>query len=159
MTSAELLREGERPPRFALPMLTAGPGKVINLDDLLGRRRILLVALPARPDAQNGALAWLAGAARESAALIERDLSVLVLMPDAAQAPAFVPAAPPLVYLYDADGRVAARFGGAPAFYLVGKDGHIKRASRNCSPLKTLFGQIDAMPMRRQEMRERRSPP
>jgi hypothetical protein len=45
------------------------------------------------------------------------------------------------------------RLGGAPAFYLVGKDGTIKRAERDFPPLEDLVRQIDSMPMRQQEMR------
>lgn len=39
---------------------------------------------------------------------------------------------------------------------LVGKDGTVKRRSEDRIPLGTIFDQIDSMPMRQREMRERR---
>ena len=54
--------------------------------------------------------------------------------------------------LWDVGGKISSLYGGAPAFYLIGKDGTVKRAQRKPPPLKALFDQIDAMPMRRREM-------
>ncbi|ETX28301.1 DUF4174 domain-containing protein [Roseivivax isoporae] len=54
----------------------------------------------------------------------------------------------------DADGTLRARF--APEGFLavlVGKDGGVKLRSEEPLALRTLFDTIDAMPMRRQEMR------
>ena len=53
--------------------------------------------------------------------------------------------------LHDADGAIAYLLGGAPAFYLVGKDAGIKIAGRTPTPIPVLFRTIDAMPMRKQE--------
>ena len=51
---------------------------------------------------------------------------------------------------------VLSAAGGAPAFYLVGKDGLIKMAQRTPPANAALFTTIDAMPMRQAEMRERK---
>lgn len=45
---------------------------------------------------------------------------------------------------------------GTFAVVLVGKDGAAKRRSAEPVPPSALFGQIDQMPMRQREMRERR---
>jgi hypothetical protein len=45
--------------------------------------------------------------------------------------------------------------GRAFALRLVGKDGGVKRQSRDVVPMETLYALIDAMPMRREEMRRR----
>ncbi|NMG19341.1 hypothetical protein DP116_07665 [Brasilonema bromeliae SPC951] len=42
-----------------------------------------------------------------------------------------------------------------PIAVLVGKDGGVKRRETTPVQAKAIFDEIDAMPMRRQEMRER----
>jgi hypothetical protein len=85
----------------------------------------------------------------------ERDLVVLAFaptgVPDSKDAPA------PIHVLQDTP-DIAALYraaGGATAFYLIGKDGHIALARHGIPRDEELFALIDAMPMRRREMRER----
>ena len=142
-----MLREESRPPRFALP---DSGGKRRELRTFLGRDRIVIVFSPDE--------AWTDAVRAARARFAARDLSVLVIVPpDHPLARAAT--APPLFFLADAGGVVARRCGaraGIPVFYLVGKDGTIKMARRGCPTRRELFAVIDAMPMRRREMRERR---
>ena len=57
---------------------------------------------------------------------------------------------------WDAD-ELRERYGKGSAFrvVLIGKDGGVKRTQTEVLGAKELFGVIDAMPMRRQEQRER----
>ena len=141
-----MLSEGSRPPRFTLP--DTG-GKRRDLRAFLGRDRIVVVFQPDR--------AWIDAVRAGRGAFLERDLTVLVIVPpDSPRAKET--SAPPLLFLTD-DGSVARAYGarpGAATFYLIGKDGTIKMARRGCPTSRELFGVIDAMPMRRREMRERR---
>lgn len=147
----DLLREGERPPRFALQSVAK---RTIALDAFLSKRRIVLLFLAPGPPAGDNGRAWLETASKAGEALAERDVIVLVIAaPGEARGATKLPA--PFVVLRDEKGEVAQRFGNAPAFYLIGKDGGIKRASRTCPPLSVLLGQIDAMPMRQEEMRRK----
>ncbi len=103
------------------------------------RQRVLLVCAPTAADAQLRRQRALLTAARSG--LTERDLLVReLLLPD----------------LSAADRQYLQRLGaGSAAFQvlLIGKDGGVKR--RDTAPVKpeTLFGTIDQMPMRRQEMK------
>ncbi len=138
--------EGSRPPVFTLP---DGAGRLISLQSFLGPRRIVLLFGPSA--------AYLKAVEAESAQFEDRDLTVLaILPPDAA-----MPAGSSVGFIHtlrDTDGRVAQEYSatdGKPAFYLIGKDGHIAVARHGYPANKELFGIIDAMPMRRREMRER----
>jgi hypothetical protein len=110
------------------------------LDTYRGRARVLVLAAPDAGDpalkAQRAAL----GSAR--AAVAERDLVVLEAVGAGPEARA-----------------LRARLGlPADAFraVLVGKDGGAKLTAAAPIPPQTLFATIDAMPMRRAEMRGRR---
>ncbi|MEJ2003382.1 MAG: DUF4174 domain-containing protein [Cyclobacteriaceae bacterium] len=53
--------------------------------------------------------------------------------------------------------EIPQRFGtsdGGYRFILIGKDGTVKKDSSEVVPMKELFATIDAMPMRRREMRD-----
>ena len=142
-----MLTEGSHPPHFVLP---DGEGKRRNLAAFLGRSRVIIVF---GPDAT-----WLNAVRAGRDEFIERDLTVLVLVaPDHALAKE--KSTPPLFFLADKAGAVARVYGaesGATTFFLAGKDGTVKMAQRGCPTNRELFGVIDAMPMRRREMRERR---
>ncbi|UMY18406.1 DUF4174 domain-containing protein [Methylobacterium organophilum] len=103
------------------------------------RSRVLVLSAPGAEDktlrAQREALA----SARTR--LRERDLVVLEAVGSSADAV-----------------RLRRRLGlSAEAFHavLVGKDGGVKLSSQEPIPPQTLFSTIDAMPMRRDEMRRR----
>jgi len=54
--------------------------------------------------------------------------------------------------------RLGVRSGGFQVF-LIGKDGTVKLQSAEPVPAKDIFGLIDSMPMRRQEMDSKKNPP
>jgi len=154
--SEKLLREEARLPRFTLPRWD--DGKPVALASYLRRRRIILLLLTDKPGAGDNGRAWLHAARKDAKGFTLRDLVVFVVVPHESDLPAEARDLPaPFIALRDGEGErsVAAQGGGAPAFYLVGKDTGIKRASRACPKVTDLFDLIDAMPMRRDEMRER----
>ena len=142
----ELLKAGAHVPAFALP--DAHTGRRVEYAVFLRKRRVIVLAL------NDVGAAWLAGAVKQARAFAERDLTVLAIM-KSGDKPDTVPDG--FHVLHDADGAITERIGGAPAFYLVGKDTGIKIASRTCPTPAEIFRTIDAMPMRAREMRERRS--
>lgn len=82
----------------------------------------------------------------ETRALRERDLVRIVVLPHATAPKGYDPAALRRAYrVRPGDFRVL----------LVGKDGGVKRSSAVPLPLRSLFEQIDAMPMRKEEVRKR----
>lgn len=142
-----MLKEGNGPPRFAL---RDSGGKRRDLTAFLGRDRIVIVFAP---DA-----AWIRAARAARNEFVERDLSLLIIAPPDSPT-AREATVPPLYFLADDEGSTARAYGalpGAAMFYLVGKDRTIKMARRGCPANGELFAVIDAMPMRRREMRERR---
>lgn len=145
-----LLSDTRRPPLFALP---DARGQTVRLDTFLHRKRIVVLALPAGAALQGAE--FLRAAQTHRAEFEARDLVVLALVPP--QSPASRPYdALPIYMLQDANAKIAHVWGGSrdtPAFYLIGKDGGIKLASRTFPALRELFATIDAMPMRREEMR------
>lgn len=147
-----LLNENSRPPLFTLPDTQ---GQSVRLDTFLRRKRIVLLAIPAGPGLQG--TAFLRAAREHRAEFDARDLVVLALAPP--QSPLFPSFdASPVHMLHDANARIAHAYGGSsgtPAFYLIGKDGGIKLASRTFPSLRELFAAIDAMPMRREERSQR----
>ena len=105
-----------------------------------GRSRVLLVLAPPHD-------AWLAEQARilasDPAGVTERNL--VLLAPDGSER----------------DG-LRRRYDVAPdafAVLLIGKDGGVKLRGVRPFALRTLFGAIDAMPMRQDEMRRRAAGP
>lgn len=150
MNRNELLKIGERIAPFTLPVDRSR--ETLLSSDIIGKRRtMLLVAGDDLPPVTD----WLRTAREQATALEERDVRVLVLVPDPEAAPALTDLpAPTFQVLRDAYHEEEKRLGGAPAFYLVGKDGTIKRAERDFPPLEDLIQLIDSMPMRQQEMRE-----
>lgn len=144
-----LLSDRRRPPLFALPDTQ---GQTVRLETFLHRKRIVVLAIPAGAALQG--TEFLRAAQKHQADFDERALVVLALVPP--DSPASKPFdAPPIHMLQNADARVAHAWGGVcgtPAFYLIGKDGGIKMARRTFPSLRELFGTIDAMPMRREEL-------
>lgn len=115
------------------------PGLEATLKAARWRQRVLLVCAPAATDAQLLQQRELLAAAR--LALAARDLRVRELL---------------LPGLSAADRQHLRRLGGTAEGFqvlLIGKDGGLKR--RYTQPVKPeiLFGTIDQMPMRRQEMK------
>lgn len=144
----ELLREGGVVPPFTLP--DAATGYLIAWASFLRARRIVLIVAGSGARADPASAGWLAQALADWNGFAERDLTVIVVSPHAE------PSRPHSAYfliLRDEGGQVSRHLGGAPAFYLVGKDTHIAWATRDLPPNRDLFGRIDAMPMRRAEMR------
>lgn len=142
-----VLKEGDEIPAFVLPDVVTGRG--IAYASFLRKQRIVLV-VPGR-DTQGEGWRWFAEASRSAKAFAERDITVLIVADDPT-----IPGRLPqnFVVLRDEKGAVLHRLGDAPAFYLIGKDTGIKWATRNFPPVAELFRRIDAMPMRKQEMKE-----
>jgi hypothetical protein len=140
----DLLSEGSRPPVFTLPDQA---GKPVLLRTFLGPRRIVLLFSPTQHDLDT--------IQDKHTPFADRDLTVLaVVLPGS---PLTAPHGP-IYILTDTDGKIAKKYrasDGKPIFYLIGKDGHIAVARHGFPTPRVLFGIIDAMPMRRQEMRER----
>lgn len=143
---ARLLDEGSRPPAFALP---DSAGRAVSLKSFLGPRRIVLLFAPTR--------SYLDAVRRERDQFADRDLTVLAILPPGSALAKEADTAPVQTLLDQGDdvARVYGAADGQPAFYLIGKDGHIAMARRNYPSTAELFAVIDAMPMRRAEMRER----
>ena len=124
---------------LGLATLAAGAGAAGGdmLDAYRWRSRVLVLSAPdpgdARLKAQRAALASARGGVGE------RDLVVLEAVGDGAEAAA----------LRERLGLPARTFRAV----LVGKDGGAKLASDEPIPPQRLFATIDAMPMRRNEMR------
>lgn len=115
----------------------AGSAAAAPLDAYRWRSRVLVLFAPdpgdARLEAQRAALAAVRGG------LAERDLVVLEAVGDGPEAAALRDRLHPPARTFHA--------------VLVGKDGGAKLASDAPIPARTLFATIDAMPMRRDEMR------
>lgn len=148
----ELLREDGRVPAFTL---RSADGREVAYRSLLRRKRIVLLVLSDRPAGGDNGRAWLREARGNAPKFVERDMTVLVIGAHPEQVPEVERLPAPFVVLRDEQGKVIEQLGGSPAFYLVGKDTGIKRASRTCPGLRSLFGEVDSMPMRRDEMRRR----
>jgi peroxiredoxin len=149
---SRLIAEGKRVPVFTLR--DASSNADVRLEAFLRKRRVVLLFLSGREEG-DCCRAWLKTARAAAAQIAERDLTVLVMASEPESVAEAQKLPEPFVVLRDPRGQVAAAYGGSPSFYLVGKDGTIKRSSHTCVPLPDLFGLIDAMPMRRQEVREK----
>lgn len=148
----DLVQEG-RLPSFTLPPAVGGPP--LRYASLLRRRRIVVLILSDKPGAGDKGRAWLARARQSAGEFTERDMTVLIIAQNPTEIKEAEKLPAPFVLLKDEDGVVSTKLGGAPAFYLVGKDTSIVRAARVAPRLPELWAQIDAMPMRRDEMRRK----
>ncbi|MES2461684.1 MAG: DUF4174 domain-containing protein [Armatimonadota bacterium] len=147
---ANLLEIGERIEPFTLPL--AGTNETLLSSEIIGNRRTVVLVVG---DEGASAAKWLSEAGQRMSELTERDMTVLVISPGPESEARFATLPTPVFYLLrDAYHEEEKRLGGAPAFYLVGKDGTIKRADLTFPPLDTIFQQIDSMPMRQQEMKQ-----
>ena len=125
---------------------------VVRLAEFLGNRRVVLLFAG---EAQKAAVEkWIMGATRMLDGFRERDMTVLTLFESRPSAP-ILSLKPPFYALSDTEGKIAAEFGGAPAFYLVGKDRTIILSGRSFLSPTFLFARIDRMPTRQEEMRQR----
>ena len=141
-----LLAEDSRPPDFTLP---DSAGRPVRLGNFLGRKRIVLAF---RPRA-----VYLDDVLAVHEKFEARDL-IVIAVGTPTEGLEGKPSETPVYVLTDRTGATLRAYGAeghAPTFYLVGKDGTIKMARRGYPDDQELFGTIDAMPMRRQEMRER----
>lgn len=125
---------------LGLAFLTAGQASAASLDAYRERARVLVLSAPDAGDAQLKAQRAALGPVRGGVA--ERDLVVLEAVGSGAEARA----------LRARLGLPSDRFRAV----LVGKDGGAKLTAEAPIPPQTLFSTIDAMPMRRAEMRTRR---
>ncbi|MBC8136923.1 MAG: DUF4174 domain-containing protein [Fibrella sp.] len=139
----ELLKAGGTVPGFGLPDVRTG--RRVEYGSFLRKRRVVLLLL------NDAGRAWLAGAVKQAGEFAERDLTVLAIT-RSEEKPGNLPNG--FHVLRDENCATIERLGGAPAFYLVGKDTGIKTASRTFPTIPDLFRTIDAMPMRAQEMRK-----
>ena len=124
---------------LGLAALTA-TASAAPLDAYRDRARVLVLSAPDAGDAQLKAQRAALGPVRDGVA--ERDLVVLEAVGSGAEARA----------MRAALGLPADSFRAV----LVGKDGGAKLTAATPIPPQRLFATIDAMPMRRSEMRERR---
>lgn len=124
---------------LGLAALTAA-ASAAPLDAYRDRARVLVLSAPDAEDSQLKAQRAALGPVRDGVA--ERDLVVLEAVGSGAEAHA----------LRAALGLPADSFRAV----LVGKDGGAKLTAAAPIPPQRLFATIDAMPMRRGEMRERR---
>jgi hypothetical protein len=133
---------------FAILLAAASSGSVVTpLAALNGTYRVFIVSAPSSADPDLARQdRWLRGA---QAGLRERDVMVIRLVGHAVDAP--VPLKLDVDDLRRALGLRPSEFGVA----LVGKDGAEAFRRRQPATMPVLFGAIDAMPMRQQEMRQR----
>ncbi len=109
-----------------------------------GSTRPLYVFAPTSGDARLASQRSIISAA--SSGLAERDMPVIMIIADQ------VSGSP------QSGAALRARFGIAPTQFrviLVGKDGGVKMSAASPVSAQSLFALVDAMPMRRQEMRAR----
>ncbi len=135
-------------PDFSLPMENG----TFHLSDLEGRHRVALLFPRDEPEAratiaqiQRGAMGW-----------SERDLVLVLVVPGEGE---LLDMKPPGVFIArDERGEVARQFGalqGETAFFLLGKINFPVALAVDYVPADAeIFSLIDAMPMRKREMRE-----
>ena len=122
---------------MALPGAAAAAGEADPLAGYRWKARVLVIAAPEAGDARLSAQRQALASAR--AGVAERDLVTLEAVGPEARAVALR--------------RALGLPGDAFRAVLVGKDGGTKLASEEPIPPQRLFSTIDAMPMRRDEMR------
>jgi hypothetical protein len=109
-----------------------------------GERRVVLLFAPSRRDPAFVAQETDFAGTRDG--LHERDMTVVTIVGD------------DVTGASDDAGALRSRYGAAPAAFtmlLIGKDGHVADRRHVAVPADRLFAAIDAMPMRRDEMRRR----
>lgn len=119
----------------------------VTLKSLRWQKRVLVLSAPSVSD--NQMAAQMEAIRGYEADMAERDLMAVILTPDRAYAwPETVQAAWRQELGLPSDGF---------ALRLIGKDGSVKRRADAAVPMTEIFAQIDGMPMRRREMRERQT--
>jgi len=125
----------------------------LDLDSLRWKNRILILFSPSASDrAHRLQKQELESRSRE---VIERDLVVLEILEQGSSR------AGDRVLSKNAVESIRRRFdvrAGAFQLILIGKDGAVKLRSDQPGTAKDIFGLIDSMPMRRQEMEGERKP-
>jgi hypothetical protein len=121
-------------------LATVVPAGAASLDGLRWKNRVLVLVAPSAQDDQLQAQRRLLQAA--SGGMRERDIVVMDAIGDGQQARELR--------------KRSATDGRAFRIVLIGKDGNTAFASNNPLTAQDIFGRIDAMPMRRDEMRNRR---
>ncbi len=126
--------------------LTASPALADPLDELRWHSRPVVIFADSANDPRVEEQTALLNA--QSAALAERAMTVIIVAGDrVTRDGAPFPATPDSL-------RARLRVeGGTFTVLLLGKDGGIKRRETTVTAPEVLFQQIDAMPMRQQEMR------
>lgn len=141
---SHLVNPGDGMRRMALGLglatLAAGTASAAPLDAYRDRARVLVLSAPDAADAQLKAQRAALGPVHSG--LAERDLVVLEAVGAGPEARAL-------------RARLGLPSDGFRAV-LIGKDGGAKLTAETPIPPQTLFATIDAMPMRRAEMRGRR---
>jgi hypothetical protein len=132
-------------------MLSAAATPAGDLASYRWKNRILLVFSPSESDPDFAA--FNRSVERERPEVKDRDLVVFRLFE---KAPSRVEQQP--LQPEEAD-RLRRRFGvrtGRLTVILIGKDGGVKWEREHRATLKEIFDRIDSMPMRRQEMKQKR---
>ncbi len=125
-----------------LALCLISPVAAETLADFQGKKRLLVVT--------EGSQQLATGLANSKAGLIERDVEVFVLT-----GPTGYGRRPDSELAKELRGRLHVRQDVAELI-LLGKDGHtVLRWTAGKFTFAVLFGSIDAMPMRKQEMRAR----
>ncbi len=125
---------------IVIPLLLIMSGEILAQDPYLWKKRVIILAANDTPNEELRRQMEILGS--DSAGLEERDLLVIELEE--------------AVKMNILDKSYASRMFPASGytFYLRGKDGGIKYLSETAVSLEKLYAIIDAMPMRRREMRK-----
>ena len=125
----------------------------ITLAQYRWKHRVLVISAPDADDAN------LVRSRRDVSAttdgFTERDMVLVTLLDRAGSSAGDVVLTKEEVTCLRAEARIRA---SSFALRLIGKDGGIKRSSETAVPIAALYRQIDAMPMRQSEARERSAP-
>jgi hypothetical protein len=135
--------------------IVTSSGDKVSLSSYFGNKRIVLFFVP--NSCEHEAQGYLEHLSKLGSALEERDLQIIVFLPDGASMlkrdfgkniiitsqSDYVPAA------------VSSNGDGAPLFVLIGKDQSIKLREPQFVQDKALFATIDAMPMRKAEAKKK----
>jgi hypothetical protein len=139
---------------FVIGVPPAATTSEINLSDYRWKHRLLFIFAPSTSDATFLALdRRLAQTALE---IEDRDMIIFRIFENSPSRVSDKPLPPG-----DAE-ALRRRFGieaGRFTVVLVGKDGGVKLVAHRDADLQSIFDLIDSMPMRRQEMRDKRSEP